>query len=63
MKCTKCHAKMRQGGSALRLEEGLMGVEDFVGLDKPLIFCSEDCLAEFARRGRRKPVELKRKVP
>lgn len=63
MKCTKCRVRMQQGGSALCLEEGLIGVEDFVGLDKPLVFCSSECLVDFLQEGESKAIVMDRKIP
>ena len=45
--CANCVRELDVGVDAIRVDEGVMGMKDFVPLEKTLLFCCEKCLAEY----------------
>lgn len=47
MKCATCRRGMKQGDEAWKVEEGIVGMSDFVGLADAEVFCSLECLGRY----------------
>jgi hypothetical protein len=45
--CANCKQELDIGVDAIRIDEGVIGMKDFVPLDKTLFFCSEDCISSY----------------
>jgi hypothetical protein len=45
--CANCRRELDVGVDAIRVDEGVMGMKDFVPLEKTLLFCCEKCLIEY----------------
>ena len=45
--CEQCRRDLDVGVDAFRVEEGVIGVKNFVMLDKELFCCCEKCLCEY----------------
>ena len=46
-KCANCIHELDIGVDATKVDEGVIGVKDFVPLEKTLFFCSEKCLRDY----------------
>jgi hypothetical protein len=46
-KCANCRREIDVGRDAIRSEEGVIGVKDFVALGEPLFFCCEECAGDY----------------
>lgn len=46
-KCANCTQELNIGTDAIKVEEGVMGVKDFVPLEKVIFFCCEKCLVDY----------------
>jgi hypothetical protein len=42
--CACCRHKLDIGVDAIRIDTGVIGMEDFVPMEKTLFFCSENCI-------------------
>lgn len=42
--CLHCQHELDIGGDAIRVDIGVIGMEDFVPMEKTLLFCSRDCM-------------------
>jgi hypothetical protein len=45
--CATCKKKLTEGHLAIQVTEGIIGVNDFVPLDSPTVFCNFDCLLKY----------------
>ena len=45
--CVNCRRELDVGGDAIKVDEGVIGVKDFVPLEKILFFCCERCLMDY----------------
>ena len=45
--CTNCRRELDVGVDATRVDEGVIGLKDFVPLGEPLFFCSEECIRAY----------------
>ena len=45
--CANCRRELDVGLDAIKVDEGVIGVKDFVPLEKMLFFCSEKCLMDY----------------
>jgi hypothetical protein len=45
--CANCQGELNVGCDATRIEEGVIGVKDFVPLGKPLFFCRDQCVSDY----------------
>ena len=45
--CVNCRRELDVGVDAIKVDEGVIGVKDFVPLEKMLFFCSEKCLMDY----------------
>ena len=44
MKCSQCKKELKEGRNVIRVQEGIIGNNGFVELDKDLVYCSLDCM-------------------
>lgn len=42
--CANCRRELDVGVDATRVDEGVVGVKDFVPLGEPMFFCCEECI-------------------
>jgi len=63
MKCATCGCGLNQGDEVLRLEEGIIGIRDFVPLGKAKLFCSDECLKGSFNGSQGRPKQLPRRIP
>ena len=49
--CANCICRLDVGADAIKVDEGVIGVKDFVPLQKTLLFCSERCVREYFDMG------------
>ena len=47
--CANCRRRLDIGNDAVKADEGVMGVREFVALEKTLFFCCDDCVSEYFR--------------
>jgi len=47
IKCAACRTNLEEGMDVIQVEEGIIGLRGFVSLEKPLLFCSVDCLRDY----------------
>jgi hypothetical protein len=45
--CANCRRELDVGVDAIKVDEGVIGVKDFVSLEKTLFFCCERCLSDY----------------
>ena len=45
--CANCQRELDIGVDAIRIDEGVIGMKDFVPLDKTLFFCCEECISSY----------------
>lgn len=45
--CAECRRELDVGVDALKVEKGVIGLKDFVGLEDPMFFCREKCLVDY----------------
>ena len=45
--CANCRCELDVGVDAIKVDEGVIGVKDFVPLEKTLFFCCEKCLRDY----------------
>ena len=45
--CANCRRELDVGVDAIKVDEGVIGVKDFVPLERMLFFCSEKCLMDY----------------
>jgi len=45
--CANCRHELDVGVDVMRIDEGVIGMKDFVPLDKTLFFCGEDCISKY----------------
>ncbi len=45
--CANCRRELNVGVDAIRIDEGVIGMKNFVPLDKTLFFCREDCISNY----------------
>jgi hypothetical protein len=45
--CANCQRELDIGVDAIRIDEGVIGMKDFVALDKTLFFCCEECISKY----------------
>jgi hypothetical protein len=50
-KCASCIHELDIGADAIKVDEGVIGVKDFVPLEKTLLFCSEKCVRDYFDMG------------
>jgi len=62
LECATCRRKLNEGDDALQLEEAILGSHGVVPLDKPILFCSEQCLKDFFN-GSKGRLKMARRVP
>lgn len=59
--CANCRQELDIGFDAIRVDAGVIGMKDFIPLDKILFFCSEDCIKNYYDLG--DLPEVGRRVP
>ena len=45
--CANCRRELDVGVDAIRIDEGVIGMKDFVPLDKTTFFCWEECVSKY----------------
>ncbi len=45
--CANCRRELDVGVDAIKIDEGVIGMKDFVPLDKTLFFCREECISDY----------------
>ena len=45
--CANCRQELDVGVDATKIDEGVIGLKDFVPLGKSLFFCCEDCVSGY----------------
>ena len=45
--CANCRHELDIGVEAIKVDMGVIGMKDFVPLEKTLFFCSEDCVKNY----------------
>ncbi len=45
--CANCRRELDVGVDTIRIDEGVIGMKDFVPLDKTLFFCCEKCISSY----------------
>lgn len=63
LRCQHCQRELGEGHDVLEVTEGIMGMRGFVGLEKPTLFCSAECLKDHFSGEARKVYRMKRRVP
>ena len=58
--CSSCEKRINVGDNCWQLREGVLGVLNFVPLNKPLYFCCEDCHSSYFNNSGDKPIVAKR---
>jgi len=59
--CSNCRRKLDVGVDAIRINNGVIGIKDFVPLDETMLFCSDECIREYYDLG--DLPKLQRRVP
>ena len=64
MKCDLCKRTLEDGQDVIEVQEGLLGLRGFISLvEKPLTFCSADCVKEHYDSSKGEVYRINRKVP
>ncbi len=45
--CANCRRELDVGVDATRVDEGVIGLKDFVSLGEPMFFCCEECIRAY----------------
>jgi hypothetical protein len=45
--CANCRRELDVGVDTIRVDEGVIGLKDFVALGEPMFFCCEKCIREY----------------
>jgi hypothetical protein len=62
MKCNTCQRELREGMNVFEVQEGVIGISEFVALDEKLLFCRLECLKNYFS-GSRGYEQAPRRIP